>query len=98
MNIEIKPSLFEVFKNTGDIREIIDLMSKYNYSSNEISEVINFYEPYQNNIIPEIEHIETLLIYSPNSYISNNTLNAINICFPHSIKHILKIKNIKNFK
>lgn len=37
MNIEIKPSLFEVFKNTGDIREIIDLINKYDYSSNDIS-------------------------------------------------------------
>ena len=89
-----KPSLYETFNNTSDIREIIDLINKYDYTDEEVSEVINIYEPYENNYIPEVEHIETLLMYFPKSKISYNTMNAIKNSFPDRVKYILELQNI----
>lgn len=88
-----KPSLYVAFKNAGDISEIIDLIDKYYYTDEEASEVINFYEPYENNYIPEVEHIEVLLTYFPKGEISNNTMNAIKNCFPDRVKPILELQN-----
>ena len=92
MSIE-KPSLVKEYETTADIRVIINLINKYNYTDEEANEVINIYEPYENDYIPEVEHIETLLLYFPNSRVSNNTMNAIKKCFPHMVEPILKLQN-----
>ena len=92
-----KPSLYNVFKTTGDIRVIIDLIDKYNYIdeevSEEVSDIINIYEPYEDNYIPEIEHIEVLLMYFPKSKITYNTINAIKKSFPNRVEYILGLKS-----
>ena len=36
-----KPSLYNTFNCSGDIREIVNLIGKYNYTNNEVSDVIN---------------------------------------------------------
>lgn len=89
-----KPSLYDTFIASGDIRVIIDLINKYDYTDEEASEVINIYEPYENHHIPEVEHIEVLLMYFPKSKISHNTINAIKNSFPNRVKPILELQNI----
>jgi hypothetical protein len=87
-----KPSLYNTFTTTSDIRCIIDLINKYDYTDEEVSEVINIYEPYEDNNIPEVEHIEVLLMYFPKSIISHNTMNAIKKSFPDRVEPILKLQ------
>ena len=87
MNIE-KPNLKQVFSNTGDIRCIIDLFDKYQYTDDEACELVNFYSPYENNYIPEVEHIEVVLQYYPNCVLSTQTLKAVEISFPERYKYI----------
>lgn len=87
-----KPNLKVDFQSNGDIRSLYDLISKYQYTDEEASEVINIYEPYTNNSIPEVEHIEFLLGYFPNSKISESTLSAIQYSFPNRLPVILKLK------
>lgn len=93
-----KISLYSAFKDSGDIRVLIDLIERYEYTDEEASKVINIYEPYENNRIPEVEHIEVLLSYFPKSKISENTMNAIKSSFPGSIEHITKLQNRKQEK
>lgn len=88
MNTE-KSNLKQVFSNTGDIRYIIDLFNKYQYADDDVSELINFYSPYENNYIPEVEHIEVVLQYYPNCSISKETLKAVEISFPERYKYII---------
>ncbi len=88
-----KPSLYNTFNTTNDIRVIIDLIHKYDYTDEEASEVINIYEPYEYQTIPEVEHIEVLLAYFPKSIISHNTMNAIKNSFPDRVKPILELQN-----
>lgn len=88
-----KPSLYNTFLNSGDIREVIYLINKYDYSEEEVSNVINFYEPYKNEYIPEVEHIEILLSYFPKSKISNNTMKTIENSFPSRISYIKDLQN-----
>ncbi len=88
-----KPSLYNTFTNTGDIRNIVDLINKYDYTDEEVSDVINVYEPYEDNCIPEVEHIEVLLSYFPKSKISHNTMNAIKKSFPNRVEPILELQN-----
>ena len=88
-----KPSLYTTFNTTSDIRGIIDLINKYEYTDEEVSELINIYEPYEDNNIPEVEHIEVLLMYFPKSKISHNTMDAIKNSFPDRVKPILDLQN-----
>ncbi len=88
-----KPSLYNTFKNTGDIRVILDLINKYDYTDEEASMVINIYEPYENDYIPEVEHIEVLLMYFPTSEVSHNTMNAIKNTFPDRVNPILELQS-----
>lgn len=88
----VKPSLYDAFMSTGDIRNLIDLINKYNYTIEEVSEVINIYEPYEDNYIPEVQHIEVLLMYFPKSIISPNTMYAIQKCFPNRVEAILELQ------
>jgi hypothetical protein len=90
----VKPSLYDTFKMKSDIRVIIDLINKYDYTDEEVSEVINIYEPYEHYHIPEVEHIEVLLMYFPKSKISHNTMNAIKNSFPDRVEPILKLQNM----
>lgn len=82
-----------MYNIAGDIRVLFDLIHKYDYTVKEISDVINMYEPYKNNNIPEVEHIEVLLMCCPKGVISNNTINAIKNSFPNRVKRILKLQN-----
>ena len=93
INICEKPSLKHVFNESGDIRVLIDLIKKYNYTDDDASEVINIYEPNYNGMIPEVEHIEVMLSYFPNSLISSETLNAIKNSFPNELEYINKLRN-----
>ena len=86
-----KPSLYRAFVTSGDIRVLMDLMNTYKYTDEDVSEVINCYEPYDNDFIPEVEHIETLLAYFPNSTVSNNTMKAIQTSFPNRAGYILQL-------
>ena len=81
MSLE-KPNLKSEFCNNGDIRVILDLIQKYTYTDCEVEEVINFYEPYIDDYIPEVEHIEVLIQYFKNSKITDATMSAINKSFP----------------
>lgn len=90
-----KPSLYINFVNTGDIRVLIDLIEKYDYTNDEASEVINIYTPDKCGKIPEVEHIEVLLSYFPNSKILDHTIIAIKKSFPNSFDYIKKLSNQK---
>jgi hypothetical protein len=92
-----KPSLYNVYLNSGDIRIIIQLIEKYDYTDEEVSQIINIYEPYEDNRIPEVEHIGVLLSYFPNSFISQNTMNAVKNSFPDTYDYIQKIIQKKPF-
>lgn len=92
MSIE-KPSLLDTFVANGDIRCTIDLITKYDYTNEEASEVINVYEPYKNCCIPEVEHIETILHHFPKARISDDTMDAIKQSFPNRVEYILKLQN-----
>ena len=83
-----KPSLRDEWAKSGDIRVLYHLIENYDYTDEEVSEVINYYEPYENDYIPEVEHIHVLLLYFPTSKISENTMNAIKKCYPDFIKDI----------
>lgn len=86
-----KPSLYYAFVTSGDIRVLIDLINTYEYTDEEASEVINCYEPYDNNYIPEVEHIETMLSHFPNSNVSHSTMTAIQTSFPNRAGYILQL-------
>jgi hypothetical protein len=92
---ETKKSLKEEFISSGDIRVILDLIQQYKYTDEEVGEVINIYEPYTNNQIPEVEHIEVLLQYFPNSKVSEETMNAIKCGFPNEYNYIKQLQNQK---
>lgn len=83
-----KPSLFRTFIDTGDIRCLIDLIEKYKYTDEEVSEVINVYIPDENGKIPEVEHIEVLLTYFPKAKITNETMSSIKNSYPNSVEYI----------
>jgi hypothetical protein len=93
-----KPSLYNVYLNSGDIRIIIHLIEKYDYTDEEVSQVINIHEPYEDNRIPEVEHIGVLLSYFPNSFISQNTMDAVKNSFPDTYDYIQKIIQKKPFR
>jgi hypothetical protein len=80
--------------NTGDIRAVIALIDTYDYTNEEASKVINMYEPYENDHISEVEHIEVLLSYFPKSEISHNTMKAIKNSFPSRVKYITELQNV----
>ena len=84
-----KPSLVEEYSK-GDCRNIIYLFENYTYTNEEIYELINCHEPYENNIIPEIEHIIAVLKYSKNikNLISEETMSAIKNCYFHFYEYI----------
>ena len=92
MNTE-KPNLKQVFSNTGDIRYIIDLFDIYQYTDDEVSELVNIYLLYENNYIPEVEHIEVVSQYYPNCALSNQTLKGVEISFPERYKYIINQYN-----
>lgn len=94
MTTEIRPSLKDAFCKTGDIRVILDLIKKYDYSEKEVSEVINVYEPYEDGTIPEVEHIEALLVYFPKVKISDETMKAIKLSFPNRLIYINKLQKM----
>jgi len=87
-----KPSLKEEFIK-HDIRVVIDLIEKYNYTDDEASEVINVYEPYEDGHIFEVEHIEVILSYFPKSTITEETMKAIKKCYPHELDYINRLRN-----
>lgn len=97
MDISERVPLLDIFSETGDIRELIYLIEKYAhtdpYTEKDASEVINMYEPYENNHIPETEHIEVLLQYFPHSKISDNTMNAVKNTFPDRVDCIIRLQN-----
>ncbi len=87
-----KPSLYNEFVNTGDVRGLILLIEKYKYTDEDASEVINLYKPDENGSIPEVEHIEVLLKYFPNAKITKETMNAIKNSFPDRTEYITKLQ------
>ena len=95
-NSNQKPSLKQTFEESGDTRVLIDLIEKYDYTDDEASEVINIYEVDDNDKIPEVEHIEVILSYFPNSFISQKTFNAIKNSFPNELEYINKLRNKNN--
>lgn len=99
MSIE-KPSLYEEFVKTGDIRSLIFLMENYKYTDEEASKVINIYKPDENGKIPEVEHIEVLLNFFPKAEISDETMSAIKNSFPDAVEYIVKLQKstFKMFK
>ena len=88
---ETKRSLKEEFISSGDIRVILNLIQQYEYTNEEVSEVINIYEPYIDNQIPEVEHIIVLLQHFPNSKVSEETMNAIKHSFSNEYDYIKKL-------
>jgi hypothetical protein len=90
-----KPSLYKNYIEHSDVRCLIDLIEKYVYTNEEVSEVINIYEPDENGYIPEVEHIEVLLSYFPKSAISEQTFNAIQLSFPNRVEYISKLQITK---
>ena len=96
MNFE-KPSLYQRWIDTGDIRVLYECITNYSYTIEEVSHVINFYEPDEFRKIPEVEHIETLLTYYPKKInISYSTMRAIKNSFPNRLDYIIKLNNKKN--
>ena len=93
-----KPSLLEEFVKHGVMRDLIQLIEKYDYTNEEVSLVMNVYEPYENNTIPEVEHIRVLLHYFPKSTISQETMAAIKNSYPDSFEYITRKKLIEHFK
>jgi len=87
-----KPSLKEEYIK-HDCRALIRLIETYNYTDDEASEVINMYEPYEDEHIFEVEHIEVILSYFPKSTITEATMNAIEKCYPHELDYINKLRN-----
>jgi hypothetical protein len=91
MNFE-KPSLYQEYLNRGDVRTLSDYINRFQYTIEEVSEVINFYEPDEFNKIPEVEHIETLLThYQKKINISYFTLRAIKNSFPKRFPYIVEL-------
>jgi hypothetical protein len=88
-----KPSLYNYYSEHGDVRGLVDLIEKYEYSNEEASEVINIYGSDENGKIPEVEHIEVLLLYFPKSIISQETFDAIQQSFPKRVEHIKELQN-----
>jgi hypothetical protein len=70
------------------------LLKTCEYTNEEVSEVLNIYEPYNNNQIPEVEHIEVLLQHYPNAKISNATLHAIKNSWPNRFPIIYNMNNV----
>ncbi len=93
MEATSKPSLHDTYVETGDLRIICDLIEKYSYTNEEVSEVINIYEPYDDDGIPEVDHITVLLRHFPKGNVSQNTLDAIKKSFPNRLEYILKLIN-----
>lgn len=78
-----------------DSRVLFDLLQKFDYTLEEVSNAINMHEPFENNQIHDIENIEILLTFYPNAHISNNTLNAIKHSFPDRFQYILDLQKNK---
>ncbi len=89
-----KPSLYEEFVKTGDIRRLIFLVEQHHYTDEEASEVINIYTPDENGEIPEVEHIDALLRYFPKAKISGETMEAIKYKYPHTAEYINKLQEM----
>ena len=89
-----KPSLYKEFVISGDIRCLMALVEKYNYTDEEVSKVINIYNPDEFGRIPEVEHIEVLLSYFPKSVISEQTMCAIKTSFPNRFEYITKLRKM----
>lgn len=87
-----KQSLME----SGDNRVLLELLQKFHFTLEEVTNAINIYEPYQDNHIPEVEHIEIILAFYPNAHISHNTMKAIIHSFPHRLQHILHLQQRYN--
>lgn len=87
-----KPSLYNEFVKNGDVRILYDLIQTYNYTNEEVSEVINIYEPDESGRIPEVEHIEMLLSLFPKSALSVKTINAILKSFPDRYVYIIELQ------
>ncbi len=88
--MSLKPNLHNEYIESGDIRCILDLLSKYTYDIDEINQIINFYEEYDD--LPEIEHICVLLQLYPNCTISDKTSKMIKQQWSHATDLIDKLK------
>jgi hypothetical protein len=88
-----KPNILDAYSDSGDIRVLHDLLITFSYTNEEISEVLNMYESYDNNTIPEVEHIELLLRFYPNAKINNATLHAIRNSWPNRFPIIYNRNN-----
>ena len=93
-----KPNLLNAYSESGDVRVLLHLINNYTYTNKEISEVLNMYEPYDDNTIPEVEHIEILLQYFPNAKINNATLHAIRNSWPNRFPIIYNRNNSSQIK
>ncbi len=87
-----KPDLNKAYSDTGDIRVLYDLITKYQYTDDEVSSVLNFYEPDDDGKIPEVEHIECILQYCKNGKISDKTMEAIKKSYPWRLDYITKLQ------
>ncbi len=92
MSYEHKPNLKKVFDDCRDTRFLDMLIKRYNYSTEEANEVINFYEPDKKGKIPEVEHIFFMLDRFPNAQISQKTMKAIEKSFPEMAEYIYRLK------
>lgn len=85
-------SLMEHWSESGDIRVLLGLIEKYNYTMEDVSDVINCYEDLVS--IPEVEHIETMLQYFPEATVSDKTMSQIKTSYPRSYEYIKRLKKM----
>lgn len=83
-------TLLEIFKNSGDIRELLHSIETNKHTQNEIDEVLNIY----GEDLPEIEHITTLLPLFPQSTITPETIQGLSKRWPSTLELIFKYKPI----
>jgi hypothetical protein len=73
----VKPNLINMY-HKYDVRVLYDCLEKYEYTQEEINDVINncYKLVDKTDTIPEIEHILFLLYEFPHSNITEETFNA----------------------
>lgn len=81
-----KPNLFQLYKETSDIRILDYCLNNYKYNITEIAQVLNIYEDLEN--IPEVEHIMLILEKYPYCYFTQKSMDALEKDCPETFKYI----------
>jgi hypothetical protein len=75
MNNNLKPSLMTF---DGDARVLCDLIEKYEYTNEEVSEIVNIYDN-EELYLPEVEHIYAVIYKYPKVKFNLNVLKSLKL-------------------